>query len=57
MSNRITTYMSINFQQNQFSTSVKPVRTNTFAKNCINLQLSDSDSDSDILFDITHGNL
>ena len=31
MHHRIT-YMSINFQQNRVSRSVKPVRTNTFAK-------------------------
>ena len=31
MHHRIT-YMSINFQQNRISRSVKPVRTNTFAK-------------------------
>ena len=28
------TYMSINFQQNRVSTSVKTVHTNLFAKNC-----------------------
>ena len=28
------TYMYINFQQNQVSTSVKTVHTNLFAKNC-----------------------
>ena len=42
MHHRIT-YMSINFQQNRVSRSVKSVRTNTFAKkiaSCINLQLS-----------------
>ena len=31
MHHRIT-YMSINFQQNRVSRSVKPMRTNTFAK-------------------------